>query len=186
MWDSVSIPGSGRSPGGGHDNRSSVLAWGIPWTEEPGGLPSTALQRARHDWVTNTHTYMCATLVPCCVRPWCEHSLLHSFLKISVSVNILWFHEHVEYLIGCEGGWFHTICDILPSCFFFLLLPFSSISFRSLDAPVGSSCVIDSSLQWSSPTRSPFLPGHCPEVWWANILNFLIGSLELTCTYCYI
>ena len=32
-----SIPGSGRSPGGGHGN-SSILAWRIPWTEEPGGL----------------------------------------------------------------------------------------------------------------------------------------------------
>ena len=28
---------------------SSTLAWKIPWTEEPGGLPSTRLQRVRHD-----------------------------------------------------------------------------------------------------------------------------------------
>ena len=32
------IPGSGRSPGGGHGNHSSILAWRIPWTEEPGGV----------------------------------------------------------------------------------------------------------------------------------------------------
>ena len=32
------ISGSGRSPAGGHGNPSSVLAWRIPWTEEPGGL----------------------------------------------------------------------------------------------------------------------------------------------------
>ena len=25
---------------------SSILAWEIPWTEEPGGLPSVELQRA--------------------------------------------------------------------------------------------------------------------------------------------
>ena len=30
-----SIPGSGRSPGGGHGNPTSILAWRIPWTEEP-------------------------------------------------------------------------------------------------------------------------------------------------------
>ena len=30
--------------------RSSVLAWEIPWTEEPGGLPSLGSQRAGHDW----------------------------------------------------------------------------------------------------------------------------------------
>ena len=28
---------------------SSILAWRIPWTEEPGGLQSTWLQRVRHD-----------------------------------------------------------------------------------------------------------------------------------------
>ena len=28
---------------------SSILAWGIPWTEEPGGLPSMGLQRGGHD-----------------------------------------------------------------------------------------------------------------------------------------
>ena len=28
---------------------STVLAWRIPWTEEPGGLQSVGLQRVRHD-----------------------------------------------------------------------------------------------------------------------------------------
>ena len=28
---------------------SSVLAWRIPWTEEPGGLQSMGSQRVRHD-----------------------------------------------------------------------------------------------------------------------------------------
>ena len=28
---------------------SSILAWKILWTEEPGGLQSRALQRVRHD-----------------------------------------------------------------------------------------------------------------------------------------
>jgi len=29
------IPGSGRSPGTGNGKYSSILAWKIPWTEEP-------------------------------------------------------------------------------------------------------------------------------------------------------
>ena len=29
------------------ETRSSILAWKIPWTEEPGGLQSTGLQRVR-------------------------------------------------------------------------------------------------------------------------------------------
>ena len=28
---------------------SSILAWGIPWTEEPGGLQSVGLQRVGHN-----------------------------------------------------------------------------------------------------------------------------------------
>ena len=28
---------------------SSILAWRIPWTEEPGGPQSMGLQRVRHD-----------------------------------------------------------------------------------------------------------------------------------------
>ena len=29
--------------------RSSILAWKIPWTKEPGRLQSMGLQRVRHD-----------------------------------------------------------------------------------------------------------------------------------------
>ena len=32
---------------------SSILAWRIPWREEPGRLQSTGSQRVRHDWVTS-------------------------------------------------------------------------------------------------------------------------------------
>ena len=35
---------------------SSILAWRIPWTEDPGWLQSMGSQRVRHDWATNTHT----------------------------------------------------------------------------------------------------------------------------------
>ena len=31
---------------------SSILAWRIPWTEEPGGLQSMQLQRVGHDLAT--------------------------------------------------------------------------------------------------------------------------------------
>ena len=31
---------------------SSILAWRIPWTEEPGGLQFTGSQRVGHDWAT--------------------------------------------------------------------------------------------------------------------------------------
>ena len=33
----------------GMATHSSILAWRMPWTEEPGGLQSMGLQRVRHD-----------------------------------------------------------------------------------------------------------------------------------------
>ena len=47
--DVGSIPGPGRSPGGGHGIHSSIPAWRIPWTEEPGGLQSIGSQRVTHN-----------------------------------------------------------------------------------------------------------------------------------------
>ena len=46
----------------------SILAWRIPWIEEPGGLQSTGLQRVRHDWATNklSHSYKRCSLFELC------------------------------------------------------------------------------------------------------------------------
>ena len=40
---------------------SSILAWGIPWTEVPGGLQSVGLQRVGHD---SLHTYTSHMHIP--------------------------------------------------------------------------------------------------------------------------
>ena len=36
---------------------SSIFAWRIPWTEEPGGLQCMGLQRVRQDLAMNTFTF---------------------------------------------------------------------------------------------------------------------------------
>ena len=39
---------------------SSILAWRIPWTQDPGRLQSMGLQRVGQDWETKAqHIYMC-------------------------------------------------------------------------------------------------------------------------------
>ena len=71
--DASSIPGWGRSPGGGYGNHSSILAWRIPWTEEPGGPQSiglhsqTQLKRfSMHAWEKEmaTHSSILAWRIP--------------------------------------------------------------------------------------------------------------------------
>ena len=37
--------------------RFSILAWRIPWTEEPGGPQFLVSKRVRHDSAANTHTH---------------------------------------------------------------------------------------------------------------------------------
>jgi len=36
---------------------SSILAWRIPWAEEPGELQSMGSQRVRHDWQLSKHRF---------------------------------------------------------------------------------------------------------------------------------
>ena len=50
--DVSSIPGLGRSPEGSTVTHSSILAWRIPWREDPGGLWSIGSERVRHDKAT--------------------------------------------------------------------------------------------------------------------------------------
>ena len=38
----------------GMATHSSILAWRIPWTEEPGGVQSMSMPRVGHNWATNT------------------------------------------------------------------------------------------------------------------------------------
>ena len=48
--DNGLILARGRSLEEGMATHSSIFAWRIPWTEEPGGLQSIGSQRVRHDW----------------------------------------------------------------------------------------------------------------------------------------
>ena len=43
----------------GMATHSGILAWRIPWTEEPGGLWFMGSQRVRHNWVTKIFILIC-------------------------------------------------------------------------------------------------------------------------------
>ena len=44
---------------------SSILAWRIPWTEEPGGPQSVGLHRVGHDWCCTLYTVVLTTQPSC-------------------------------------------------------------------------------------------------------------------------
>ena len=70
--DGSLIPGLGGSPGEEVATHSSILAWRIPWTEEPGGLQSLGSQRVGHDWVTSTFTFAPLQLTHRSPNPQCN------------------------------------------------------------------------------------------------------------------
>ena len=43
----------------GMATHSSILAWRIPWTEEPGWIRSLDSQRVRHGWSDLAHIHFC-------------------------------------------------------------------------------------------------------------------------------
>ena len=45
---------------------SRILAWRIPWTEEPGGLQSMGSQRVQHNLADSTHTLVCSSWPSLC------------------------------------------------------------------------------------------------------------------------
>ena len=53
--DMGSIPGSGRSPGGGHSNPLQDSCLDYPMEEGPNELQPMASQRVRHNLATHTH-----------------------------------------------------------------------------------------------------------------------------------
>ena len=68
----------GQSLGGedpleeGMATHSSILAWRIPWAEEPRGLQFMGLQRVRHDWSdwVPTQWYTTSAHAASCLHPW--------------------------------------------------------------------------------------------------------------------
>ena len=55
MWESSSL-GREDPLEKGMATHCSILAWEIPWTEEPGGLQSMGRKRVRHDFMTKHHS----------------------------------------------------------------------------------------------------------------------------------
>ena len=55
--DADSNPESGRSPGIGHGNPLQYSSRNTLWTEEPGGIQSTGLQRVGHSWAHTHNAY---------------------------------------------------------------------------------------------------------------------------------
>ena len=93
----------------GMTTHSSIFAWRIPWTEEPGGLQSMGSQRVGHDWTANTltsHRQSVSQSVQLLSRVWLFAApwITQAELKVNtgtrvwseVSLAMLWDLGHIE------------------------------------------------------------------------------------------
>ena len=69
---------------------SSILAWRIPWTEEPGRLQSIMLQRVRYDWSNLAHMH--------------KERSDHCHDSWEITLNTLEFPDRNVFVIHRGGG----------------------------------------------------------------------------------
>ena len=94
---------------------SSILAWRIPWIEEPGGPQSIGSQRVRHDW----SDLGCRFSITCWIImewTWKFSIFLKSRLLLTKAVCLIWQIRH--------GGAGHTVNYSLSLCSNVYLLTF--------------------------------------------------------------
>ena len=105
----------------GMATHSSILAWRIPWTEEPGGLQFIGSQRVGHDWSDLAHTHALLLIVLWCklhlsvnrtvfLAPKLVSALLKVILEAACSCpGWVWPHE---LPVRCIPPWPGTEVDI--------------------------------------------------------------------------
>ena len=64
---------------------SSILAWKIPWTEEPGRLQSMGSQRARHYWATSLSLSLCL-----CDKAFIKNPYQRGSEKFQLNTSMCW------------------------------------------------------------------------------------------------
>ena len=98
--------------GKGMATHSSIIAWKIPWTEEPGGLQSIGLHRVTHDWSSLARTH------PHC---WALYSV--PLICFSILSAISCYLDYCSFILLSifSSLW------VMFSCFFTCLVTFYSI-----------------------------------------------------------
>ena len=100
----------------GMTTHSSILAWEIPWTEEPGGPQAMGSHTGRHDWVTNTFTFNVCLLQYREYDSRCLRVVLLMIFPIFLSENVL-FHTVIasDCIVWCcvISQWYKSEVGIL-------------------------------------------------------------------------
>ena len=90
----------------GMSTHSSILAWRIPWTEEPGGLQFIGSQRVGHDWSDLAHTHALLLIVL-----WCKlHLIVNRTVFLAPELVSALLKVILEAACTCPGWvWPHEL-----------------------------------------------------------------------------
>ena len=80
---------------------SSILAWKIPWMEEPARLQSTRLQRVGRDWATSLSFFFSVPYLMCVFQLLVKLAAFFYFFSNNIFVLILWLF--IVWLVGLFG-----------------------------------------------------------------------------------
>ena len=99
---------------------SSILAWKIPWTEEPGRLQPMGSQRIRHDWATSLHpgcghSWFLGAVCPvcclsCCWQSWDIPHFSQETLKFKEAGQLKWSHPASQWQSQFLHPWSLLAC----------------------------------------------------------------------------
>ena len=108
---------------------SSILAWKIPWTEDPGRLQSMGSQRVRHNWATSLsdcHSTYKLNKLGDNIQPWCiPFAILNQSWHCSMSGSNCCFLSCIQVYV-CQS------CILSPCLFNFFA---QYISLKSFPCP---------------------------------------------------
>ena len=100
---------------------SSILAWRIPWTEEPGGLQSTGSQRVGHNWA-----------IKHIINSIFNYYVVFRFTKLTLKGKFTCWGTRTQKTVACTNFCtgaeiFHISFFMLGARYFILLQIFISI-----------------------------------------------------------
>ena len=98
---------------------SSILAWRISWTEEPGGLQSMGFQRAGHDW----SEWACRHALYGILIPW------PGIKPVPTAVEACSLNQWTTSEVLSFFQFLLTVFSGLPLCYFIMTLLFVDVVF---------------------------------------------------------
>ena len=184
---------------------SSILAWGIPWTEEPGGLESTGSQRVGHEGATSLslhiHTIPTVYMHTCYMHTHIythslyTHTSIYTYVYIHTRyIHILNIHTfiyahtyiytHILYVCYCSVMhlcpilWPHGLQHSRPLCPSWAPRVYSNSrpSSRWCHPAISSSVVPFSSRLQSLPASRVFSRESALRIRWAEYWSFSFST----------